>query len=126
MPEERCEHLVADCRLRMATDLFAHTWDAVVIAALHDGPRRRRALRQSIGGISDKALTESLHRLQGNGLIERRQFAEAPPRVDYALTGLGRSFADGPMRALGVWVTEYGDDLYEAQEAHLPTVGRPA
>lgn len=126
MGDDGCLDLVADCRLRMATDLFAHTWDPVVLAALHDGPRRRRALRQSIGGISDKALTEALHRLQGNGLIERRQFAEVPPRVDYALTGLGRSFADGPMRALGVWVTEYGDELFEAQEAHRPTVGRPA
>ena len=126
MGDEHCVDLVADCRMRMATDLFAHTWDSVVLAALDAGPRRRRALRQSIGGISDKALTESLHRLQSNGLIERRQFAEAPPRVDYALTGLGRSFADGPMRALAVWVTEYGDDLFEAQEAQLPIVGRPA
>ncbi|MGN9907804.1 winged helix-turn-helix transcriptional regulator [Phytohabitans sp. LJ34] len=111
-----CEEFVADCRLRMAADLFAHTWDAVVLAALTEGPRRRRTLRARIGGISDKALTEALHRLAGNGLIERRFFAEAPPRVDYALTDLGRSFADGPMRALGAWVTERGDELFEAQE----------
>ena len=52
----------------------------------------------------------------GNGLIERRFFAEAPPRVDYALTGLGRSFAAGPLQALAVWVTEHGDELVEAQE----------
>jgi len=111
-----CEELVADCRMRMATDLLAHTWDTVVLAALTEGPRRRRALRARIGGISDKALTEAIHRLTGNGLIERRYFPEAPPRVDYALTALGRSFADGPMRALGAWVTEHGDELFEAQE----------
>jgi DNA-binding HxlR family transcriptional regulator len=80
------------------------------------GTDRRRALRAGIGGISDKALTETLNRLLGNGLIERRSFAEAPPRVDYSLTDLGRSFADGPMRALGAWVVEYGDELFEAQE----------
>ncbi|BCB89355.1 winged helix-turn-helix transcriptional regulator [Phytohabitans suffuscus] len=113
---DHCEELVADCRMRMATDLFAHTWDAVVLAALTEGPRRRRTLRARIGGISDKALTEAVHRLAGNGLIERRFFAQAPPRVDYALTDLGRSFADGPMRALGAWVTEHGDELFEAQE----------
>jgi DNA-binding HxlR family transcriptional regulator len=112
---DHCEELVADCRMRMATDLFAHTWDSVVIAALTGGPRRR-SLRARIGGISDKALTEAIHRLAGNGLIERRFFPEAPPRVDYALTDLGRSFADGPMRALGAWVTEHGDELFEAQE----------
>ena len=111
-----CEELVADCRMRMATDLFAHTWDAVVLAALTEGTLRRRSLRARIGGISDKALTEAIHRLVGNGLIERRFFPQAPPRVDYALTDLGRSFADGPMRALGAWVTEHGDELFEAQE----------
>ena len=119
MGSDRCEELVADCRLRMATDLLAHTWDSVVLAALDAGPKRRRALRLSIGGISDKALTEALNRLLGNGLIQRRSFAEAPPRVDYALTALGHSFADGPMRALGAWVTEYGDELFEAQEAKI-------
>ncbi|GAA0939680.1 winged helix-turn-helix transcriptional regulator [Virgisporangium aurantiacum] len=116
MGSESCEELVADCRVRLASDLFAHTWDPVVIAALNDGPRRRRTLRVGIGGISDKALTEALNRLLGNGLIERRSFAEAPPRVDYALTALGRSFAAGPLRALAVWVTEHGDELFEAQE----------
>jgi DNA-binding HxlR family transcriptional regulator len=113
---DHCEELVADCRMRMATDLFAHTWDSVVLAALTEGPRRRRALRARIGGISDKALTEALHRLGRSGLIERRLFAEAPPRVDYALTDLGHSFVDGPMRAMGAWVTEHGDELFEAQE----------
>jgi DNA-binding HxlR family transcriptional regulator len=64
--------LVADCRLRAATDLFAHTWDPVTLAALQTGPRRRRELRYAIGGISDKVLTETLHRLLANGLINRR------------------------------------------------------
>jgi DNA-binding HxlR family transcriptional regulator len=107
---------VADCRLRMGTDLFTHVWDPVILAALVAGPQRRRALRTNIGGISDKALTEALHRLVTNGLLERRSYAEAPPRVDYALTPLGRTFADGPMRALAAWIIRYGDELFEAQE----------
>jgi DNA-binding HxlR family transcriptional regulator len=111
-----CEDFVADCRLRMGTDLFTHVWDPVVLAALADGPQRRRTLRANIGGISDKALTEALHRLTINGLLERRSYAEAPPRVDYALTPLGRTFADGPMRALAEWISRYGDELFEAQE----------
>ncbi|MEU7589509.1 helix-turn-helix domain-containing protein [Micromonospora sp. NPDC049230] len=111
-----CVDFVADCRLRMGTDLFTHVWDPVILAALAAGPQRRRALRAKIGGISDKVLTEALHRLVTNGLIERRSYAESPPRVDYALTPLGRTFADGPMRALAEWVTRHGDELFEAQE----------
>ncbi|MFG2377083.1 winged helix-turn-helix transcriptional regulator [Streptomyces sp. NPDC048504] len=115
--EAHCYELVADCRLRAATDLFAHTWDPVVLAALRLGPHRRRELRAVIGGVSDKVLTDSLHRLLAGGLIERHAHAEAPPRVDYALTELGQSLVEGPMTALGRWAIEHGDELLEAQES---------
>ncbi|WP_174900170.1 winged helix-turn-helix transcriptional regulator [Acrocarpospora macrocephala] len=118
---DHCYELVADCRLRAATDLFAHTWDPVVLATLSLGPRRRRELRAAIGGISDKVLTEALHRLLANGLINRHAHAEAPPRVEYALTSLGQSLVDGPMRALAVWTTEHGDELLDAQESAART-----
>ncbi|MFI6395048.1 winged helix-turn-helix transcriptional regulator [Nonomuraea sp. NPDC050540] len=109
------DEFVADCRVRAATDLFAHTWDPVVLAALASGPRRRRDLRLAIGGIRDKVLTDALRRLLAYGLIDRRAHAEAPPRVEYALTGLGRSLVDGPMRALGRWAIEHGDQLLDAE-----------
>ncbi|MGC5563033.1 winged helix-turn-helix transcriptional regulator [Streptomyces sp. FR-108] len=115
--DAHCHELVADCRLRAATELFAHTWDAVVLAALRSGPRRRRDLRAAIGGISDKVLTDTVRRLLANGLVNRQVHAEAPPRVEYALTKLGRSLVEGPMEALGRWVDEHGDELLEAQEA---------
>ncbi|MEV5430014.1 helix-turn-helix domain-containing protein [Streptomyces sp. NPDC052701] len=114
--DAHCHEWVADCRLRAATDLFTHTWDPVVLAALRLGPRRRRELLAAIGGISDKVLTDSLHRLLAGGLIERHARAEAPPRVDYALTGLGQSLVEGPMTALGRWAVEHGDELLAAQE----------
>jgi DNA-binding HxlR family transcriptional regulator len=119
--EAHCYELVADCRLRAATDLFAHTWDPVVLAALRSGPRRRSALRAAIGGISDKVLTDTLHRLLANGLINRHAYAEAPPRVEYNLTSLGQSLVDGPMKALGSWTIEHGDELLEAQESAART-----
>jgi DNA-binding HxlR family transcriptional regulator len=103
--------------LRAATDLFAHVWDPVVLAALRPGPRRRRELRTAIGGIRDNVLTDSLHRLLASGLIERHAHAQAPPRVDYVLTGLGQSLVEGPMAALGRWAIEHGDELLEAQES---------
>lgn len=110
------DHFVADCRLRATTDLFAHTWDPVVLTALRAGPLRRRDLRDAIGGISDKVLTDTVNRLLGNGLVDRRTYAEAPPRVDYALTPLGRSLVEGPLVALGAWTREYADELLAVQE----------
>lgn len=114
--ERHCEELVADCRLRAVTELFAHTWDPVVLAALRAGPRRRRELRAAIGGLSDKVLTETLRRLCARGLVGRHAFVQAPPRVEYALTPLGCSLVNGPMRVLGEWILEHGDALLKAQE----------
>ncbi|MHA6625353.1 winged helix-turn-helix transcriptional regulator [Pseudonocardia sichuanensis] len=111
-----CDELVADCRLRATTDLFAHTWDPVVLAALRAGPRRRRELRAVIGGISDKVLTETLRRLLGHGLVGRHAYAESPPRVEYRLTELGKSLVEGPLVALARWTLDHGDDLLAAQE----------
>ncbi|MEV7342833.1 helix-turn-helix domain-containing protein [Streptomyces sp. NPDC093544] len=121
--EVHCYELVADCRLRAATDLFVHTWDPVVLAALRTGPRRRRELRTAVGGISDKVLTDTLHRLLATGLVDRHAHAEAPPRVEYGLTGLGQSLVEGPMMALGRWAVEHGDELLEAQESAARTPG---
>lgn len=118
-PEDgaHCDELLADCRLRAATDLLAHTWDPVVLAGLRPGPRRRRDLLTAIGGVSDKALTETLRRLVANGLIARRSRPAAPPHVEYALTALGTTLVDGPMRALAAWTLAHGDALLAAQEA---------
>lgn len=107
-----CVDVLVDCRLRAATELLAHRWNPLVLAALRTGPHRRGELRAVSGGLSDKVLTETLHRLVGNGLVERRQRGA---RVDYALTELGASLVEGPLAALGAWITEHGDALLEAQ-----------
>ncbi|MDT9691568.1 helix-turn-helix domain-containing protein [Streptomyces sp. P9(2023)] len=108
------DRLLADCRARLGFDLLAHTWNGVVLYALADGPRRPRELRAGIGGISAKVLTETLRRLEGYALVERCVFDESPPRVEYALTGLGRTLL-GPIEALGRWSAEYGDAFADAQ-----------
>jgi DNA-binding HxlR family transcriptional regulator len=76
---------------------------------------RPRALVARIGGISPKVLNDALRRLESNGLVERRTYAEAPPRVDYALTEAGIALLV-PMRALGAWAMRYKDDVLAAQE----------
>jgi DNA-binding HxlR family transcriptional regulator len=110
------EELLVDCRVRAATELFAHTWDPIVLAGLRAGPRRRSELLSAVGGLSDKVLTETLRRLLANGLVERHRHPAAPPRVEYRLSTLGVSLIDGPIRELGRWILEHGDELLEAQE----------
>jgi DNA-binding HxlR family transcriptional regulator len=106
---------LADCQARLAFDLIANTWNAVVIWSLRHGPRRPGRLREEIGGISTKVLTETLRRLEFNGLVVRHTYAEAPPRVEYELTELGRSLL-GPIGAFGEWAFDHAEEVMSAQE----------
>src|SRR3981081_733171 len=98
---------LADCPARTTLALVGDTWSVVVIMALGERPRRYSELLERIGGISKKMLTQTLHKLEGNGLVER----EAPV---YALTELGASLL-GVVGALARWAEEHTDALVEAQ-----------
>ncbi|WP_436761961.1 winged helix-turn-helix transcriptional regulator [Streptosporangium sp. V21-05] len=106
---------LADCRARLAFDLVGNTWNAVVVWALRAGPRRPGELREEIGGISAKVLTETLRRLEYNGIVSRRAYAEAPPRVEYGLTDLGQTLVP-LIGAFGEWAFEHGDEVLDAQD----------
>ena len=106
---------MADCPARTAMEVIANKWSVVTLYALHDGPKRYGDLVALSGGISRKVLTQTLRRLEGNGLVSRTVYAEAPPRVEYALTALGESL-QGPIAALTAWANEHGEDLVSFQE----------
>lgn len=61
-------------------------------------------------------LTQTLRKLQGYGLVDRRAYAEAPPRVEYCLTDLGRTLVE-PIGVLTRWATVNGEAVVAAQEA---------
>jgi DNA-binding HxlR family transcriptional regulator len=110
---------LADCPARTTLDLVGDTWSVVVISGLGDGPLRYSELRERIGGISKKMLTQTLRKLEHNGLVERRRLATAPPGVEYELTGLGTSLR-GPVSALSRWAEENTDALLEARSEASP------
>ncbi|GHC85346.1 HxlR family transcriptional regulator [Streptomyces flavofungini] len=114
-PPHEPTDLLADCRARLAFDLLANTWNAVALWALRHGPLRPRELRTRIGGISPKILTATLRRLEYNGLVTRHAYAESPPRVEYALTDLGRTLLT-PIETFGVWAHTHGDEVMAAQD----------
>ncbi len=107
---------LADCPARLAIEIIADKWAVVVVFALSRGPRRHGELVDLIGGISRKVLTQTLRKLQGYGLVDRRAYAEAPPRVEYRLTDLGKTLVE-PIGVLTKWATVNGDAVVAAQEA---------
>ncbi|WP_405664822.1 helix-turn-helix transcriptional regulator [Streptomyces sp. NBC_01166] len=107
---------LADCPARLAIEIITDKWAVVVIFALSRRPCRHGELVGLIGGISRKVLTQTLRRLQGYGLVERHAYAEAPPRVEYSLTALGRTLVV-PIAALTEWATLHGEAVADFQES---------
>ena len=79
------------CPTRQVLDLIADKWTVLIVRRLADGTLRFAQLRRSIDGISQKVLTNTLRRLEQDGMVTRRIYASVPPKVEYSLTSLGRS-----------------------------------
>ena len=113
---------LADCPTRLAVEIISDKWAVLVLFGLSRQPRRHGELAGLIGGISRKVLTQTLRRLQQYGLVERH--AEAPRRVEYSLTDLGRTLVE-PIEVLTNWARDYGGAIADFQEAaEAATSGR--
>ena len=112
----RSTHLPGDCRA--ISDVLARVgdkWSVLVVSRLGSGSMRFNELRRSIGGISQRMLTLTLRGLERDGLVTRTVFPTVPPRVDYALTPLGRDLLE-PVSALGDWATRNQAKIARARE----------
>ena len=99
-------HASEDCRaVSEILSRIGDKWTVLVVQVLGHGPARFSELRRAIGGISQKMLTTTLRQLERDGLATRTVYPTIPPRVDYALTDLGRALLV-PVNALGEWARE--------------------
>ena len=112
---------------RPITDILTRVgdkWSVMVVMLLGNGTKRFNEMRRVIGGISQRMLTLTLRGLERDGLVTRTVFPTVPPRVDYALTDLGRSLLI-PISARGAWAYGHRDAIdaarqaFDARAAHL-------
>lgn len=82
---------VGTCPVATTISLIDGKWKVLILRDLLKGPRRYSQLKKSVGGISQKMLTQSLRQMQANGLVNRTARATVPPQVTYSLTALGES-----------------------------------
>ena len=89
-------------------------WSVQIVQLLADGPMRFSELKRAIDGISQRMLTLTLRGLERDGLVSRQVFPTVPPRVDYALTDLGRTL-QVPVLALACWAAQHRDAIEQAR-----------
>ncbi|WP_031004370.1 winged helix-turn-helix transcriptional regulator [Streptomyces sp. NRRL F-5727] len=93
-------------------------WTGVVLRCLEDGAARRFGeLRAVLPWITPKVLTETLRSMERSGFLARSAYDENPPRVEYALTPLGRSLL-GPLDTACAWARAHGTEIRDARAAH--------
>jgi DNA-binding HxlR family transcriptional regulator len=108
-------HLTGDCRA--ISEVLARVgdkWTVLVVNLMGSGPKRFSEIKREVGGISQRMLTLTLRALERDGLVTRTVTASIPPRVDYALTDLGRSLL-APVRALGAWALSNRELIEQAR-----------
>jgi DNA-binding HxlR family transcriptional regulator len=79
------------CGLDAALYVLGGKWKPLILFHLAHGTRRYGELRRAVGNVSDKVLIQQLKELQADGMVDRVDFGEIPPKVEYSLTAFGRT-----------------------------------
>ncbi|HBZ43278.1 MAG TPA: transcriptional regulator [Maritimibacter sp.] len=105
------------CPIRDVLDRIGDQWSLLVLQVLENGTLRFSAINRAIGDISKQMLSKTLKYLEEDGFIRRTLYPEVPPRVEYELTDLGRSFLV-PMKGLVDWAQDNHREIREARAAY--------
>ena len=95
-----------DCPVETTLTLIGDKWKVLILRDLMGGTKRFGELKKSIGGVTQKVLTAQLRQMEECGLLDRKVYAEVPPRVEYTLTELGYSLKP-VLDAMNDWGSAY-------------------
>ncbi|MFI5716121.1 winged helix-turn-helix transcriptional regulator [Nocardia sp. NPDC051750] len=102
-----------DCPSRPILDQIADKWSMMAMSVL-ENPTRFNELKRRLEGVTQRVLTQTLRRLERNGMIERRVLPTSPVGVEYSLTPLGKSLRE-PFGRLYDWTVAHAPDIEAAQ-----------
>lgn len=102
-----------DCPSRPILDQIADKWSMMVLAVVQQ-PTRFNEIKRRLSGVTQRVLTQTLRRLERNGMITRRVIPTSPIGVEYALTPLGESLLE-PFGKLYDWTIEHAATIRAAQ-----------
>ena len=108
---------VAACPSRQLLDSISDKWVTLVLARLAAGPQRYSELSRHLAGVSQKMLTQTLRKLERDGMISRQVTPSVPVRVDYQLTPLGASL-HSVVQQFKNWAEDHMDDVIAARYAY--------
>ena len=91
-----------------AMEIIGNKWTALILRDLATGPKRFGELEKSVGTINPRTLSQRLDDLEAHGIITKKSYAEAPPRIEYTLTQKGTDLIP-VLKQMATWGTKYYD-----------------
>ncbi|SEN71657.1 helix-turn-helix domain-containing protein [Paenibacillus sp. OK076] len=105
---------LSNCGYSKVLDIISNKWTALVIYAMENGKIRYGEMLRRVEGISKKMLTQTVRKLERDGLVQRHITPTVPPSVEYSLTTLGETLLK-PMKELRQWGRENFTQVVEAR-----------
>jgi DNA-binding HxlR family transcriptional regulator len=96
----------AACPVEVTLSLLGNKWKVLILRELFTGTKRFGELSRGVPGISQKMLTQQLRQMEADHLVQRKVYAEVPPRVEYSLTEVGKSLRP-ILDAMHTWGDNY-------------------
>jgi len=106
-----------DCPTRLVLDRLADKWALLILDRLDGETVRFNILRRDVQGVSQKVLSQTLKKLERDGLVSRTVYPTVPVTVEYALTPLGQTLTE-TVSALAHWAEKNMDAVFEAQKMY--------
>lgn len=103
------------CSVEATLDVIGGRWKGVILFHLLDGTKRFNQLQRLLQGCTQRMLTLQLRELERDGVVQRKVYAEVPPRVEYSLTEFGRS-----LEPILVLMREWGDRYIDQLQQSMP------
>jgi DNA-binding HxlR family transcriptional regulator len=109
---------VENCPIRDILSRLGDKWSLLVLVTLKtNGTMRFSDIHKSIGDISQRMLTVTLRSLEASGLVDRKVYAEVPPRVEYCLTELGNGLMPH-IKNLVEWALKNMQDIVTSRQLY--------
>ena len=103
-------NILPNCPVETTLILMGDRWKILIVRDLLMGTKRFGELKKSLTGISQKVLTSHLRAMEESGLVNRKVYAEVPPKVEYSLTETGKSL-NLVLDAMWKWGEDYKANL---------------
>lgn len=111
--------LATQCPSRQILKDVTSRWGILVLIALQPGTLRFAELRRTVGGVSDRMLSQTLQTLEKDGFVSRTVYDVVPPHVEYTLTPMGREVTE-LVRALADWIEDATPEIM-SQNSQTPS-----